>query len=240
MSAAPRGSLLVFAWLGALLFAVALLVFAHAYVVTFGRTAGDTDLARGVLANVALFTVFALHHSLLARSGAKARLARVIPPALERPLYIWTASLIFIAVCLSWRVLPGDIYRLTGAFALAGYAVQLAGVLLTVRSSAAIGVLDLAGIRAIGDAHGGRSPARPPLLTSGMYGFVRHPLYFAWVLMVFGAPHMTTTRFVFAVVSTGYLALAIPFEERGLVGVFGDEYERYRRQVKWRMLPGVY
>src|SRR5688572_6944765 len=134
MVARGAGASLVFAWLGALLFAASLLVFAYAYAVTFGRTPADTDLARGALTNVALFTVFALHHSLLARSGAKARLARVIPSAFERPLYIWTASLIFIAVCLSWRVLPGELYRLTGAFAAAGYAAQLVGVVLTVRS----------------------------------------------------------------------------------------------------------
>ena len=61
-----------------------------------------------------------------------------------------------------------------------------------------------------------------PLQTHGVYGFVRHPLYFAWVLMVFGTPHMTMTRLTFAVISTAYLAIAIPFEERGLVDVFGS------------------
>ena len=60
-----------------------------------------------------------------------------------------------------------------------------------------------------------------PLQTRGFYGFVRHPVYFAWVLMVFGAPHMTMTRLTFAVMSTAYLAIAIPFEERGLLDVFG-------------------
>jgi len=73
-----------------------------------------------------------------------------------------------------------------------------------------------------------------------VYGFVRHPLYFAWVLMVFAAPSMTGTRLVFAVLSTAYLAMAIPWEERTLVQVFGPEYEAYRRAVRWRMLPGIY
>jgi protein-S-isoprenylcysteine O-methyltransferase Ste14 len=51
---------------------------------------------------------------------------------------------------------------------------------------------------------------------------------------------MTLTRFSFAVISTAYLALAIPFEERSLVEVFGEEYDAYSRRVRWRMLPGIY
>ena len=79
-----------------------------------------------------------------------------------------------------------------------------------------------------------------PLVTTGLYGFVRHPLYFAWTLVVFAAPHMTLTRFTFAAVSTAYLAIAIPFEERALVRRFGAQYSDYQRAVKWRMIPGLY
>ena len=58
--------------------------------------------------------------------------------------------------------------------------------------------------------------------------------------MVFGAPTMTGTRAVFALVSTLYLAVAIPWEERSLVQVFGSDYERYRGTVRWRMIPFLY
>ena len=37
-----------------------------------------------------------------------------------------------------------------------------------------------------------------------------------------------------------YLVMAIPFEERSLIEHFGDAYRTYRRQVRWRMVPGVY
>jgi methanethiol S-methyltransferase len=82
--------------------------------------------------------------------------------------------------------------------------------------------------------------AHPRLVTSGVYAVVRHPLYFGWALLVFGAPHMTMTRAVFAVVSTLYLAVAIPWEERSLTTTFGADYEAYARRVRWRMVPFLY
>jgi protein-S-isoprenylcysteine O-methyltransferase Ste14 len=73
-----------------------------------------------------------------------------------------------------------------------------------------------------------------------VFAVVRHPLSFGWALLVCAAPDMTATRAVFALVSSLYVALAIPWEERGLIGAFGEEYARYRRTVKWRMIPFVY
>jgi protein-S-isoprenylcysteine O-methyltransferase Ste14 len=146
------------------------------------------------------------------------------------------ASVLFIAVCAAWRPVPGELYRVTGGLALAAYGIHVAGIVLTARGSARLDVLDLAGVRAVSSSNA----PRVPLQTHGVYSFVRHPVYFAWVLMVAGTPHMTTTRLTFAVLSTAYLAIAIPFEERGLIDVFGQEYREYQKRVRWRMIPGLY
>jgi len=143
---------------------------------------------------------------------------------------------LFIAVCAAWRPVPGELYHLTGVVALAAYGVLAAGIVLTARGSARLDVFDLAGVRAVSPA----PASHVPLQTHGVYGFVRHPVYFAWVLMVVGTPHMTMTRLTFAVISTTYLAIAIPFEERGLLDVFGSEYRDYQKRVRWRIIPGVY
>ena len=75
---------------------------------------------------------------------------------------------------------------------------------------------------------------------TGPYRLVRHPLYLGWILAVFGPAHMTGDRLAFAAITTIYLMIAIPLEERSLVGAFGDEYERYTQQVKWRVVPYIY
>jgi protein-S-isoprenylcysteine O-methyltransferase Ste14 len=228
------------AWAGAALFGVSLVFGAYSYAVRFDRLPPRLPPLASMALDAALFSLFALHHSLFARLGVKAAVARWAPPELERALYTWVASLLFLAVCVWWQPVDVTFYALSQPWRSAAYVVQLAGVIMTIRSSACLDVLDLAGVRQVQRARNGTPPGHVPLKTNGVYGFVRHPLYFAWVLMVFAAPSMTGTRLVFAVLSTAYLAMAIPWEERTLVQVFGPEYEAYRRAVRWRMLPGIY
>jgi protein-S-isoprenylcysteine O-methyltransferase Ste14 len=60
------------------------------------------------------------------------------------------------------------------------------------------------------------------------------------LLAVFGAAHMTADRLTFAVITTGYLLVAIPWEERSLLATFGEPYARYQQTVQWRVIPYVY
>ena len=51
---------------------------------------------------------------------------------------------------------------------------------------------------------------------------------------MFGTAHMTGRPLAFAAITTLYLVIAIPWEERSLVRRFGEDYLRYTRQVRWR------
>jgi methanethiol S-methyltransferase len=231
---------LVLAWCGGAAFVVSLLVFLYVYLIRFGDPAAGADTTRAVIVDIILFSVFALHHSLFARSSIKAAVRRLVSPDLERSTYTWMASLLLIAVCVLWLPVRGELYRATGAVAALGYAVQALGLVVTVRSSARLDVLDLAGIRQVLQDQRGVKSDHVPLETSGLYGIVRHPLYFGWVLFVFGTPHMTLTRLLFAAISTVYLAAAVPLEERALIDVFGTEYRAYQARVRWKIVPGIY
>lgn len=226
-----------FAWIGGALFVVSLGYFAYAYFVRMGRApeAIHGSVAAAVLIDLALFTGFALHHSVLARAGVKRRLDAYLDRKYERSAYVWIASLLFIVVCAAWRDLPGRLYAHSGAAAVLHVVVVAAGVWLTVRAAALLDPLELAGIR---QAAGQQEP--PVFKVEGPYKLVRHPIYLGWVLMTFGVPDLTWTRALFAAVSTAYLALAIPLEERELTRVFGDEYRRYQQTVRSRLLPGIW
>lgn len=231
---------LLFAWTGALLFFSSQLIYVFRYLFRFGAVHAGFGPWGAAAVDVALFTAFALHHSVLARGVPKRAVSTMVGPAVERSVYTWTATGLFLLTLLGWQPLPGTLYSLPVPWRWIAHVLQLVGIVLTLRGSAAIDVLDLAGVRPVLDARAARTPRHVPLETSGAYRIVRHPLYFGWALFVFGTPDMTATRLLWASVSTLYLALAIPFEERSLREVFGAEYLTYARRTPWRLIPGIW
>lgn len=221
----------LFVWLGGSIFVIALATTFWTYLVVFARDAPFAGWL-AIVADTLLFSCFALHHSLFARDGMKTRIARIVGNPLVRSAYVWIASALLLVVDLSWRPIGGCVYRMTPPAAGVALGVQIAGLWLTVRGAQAIHPLELAGIR--------NSLQATALQVGGPYRLVRHPLYLGWMLMTFSAAQMTGDRLVFAAISTAYLAMAIPFEERALVRLFGPHYERYRDRVRWRMIPYLY
>jgi protein-S-isoprenylcysteine O-methyltransferase Ste14 len=217
-------------------FVVSLAYFLFTYAITFAEPVAGrlrwTDLAW----DTALFTAFALHHSVFARTPVRALVAGTVPPGLERSLYVAVASVLFILVCRWWRPLPGSAWQVGGLAAWVFHAGQAFGVWLTLRSAAILDVRELAGLPTgrSGDRHDGA------FSVSGPYGWVRHPIYAGWFLVVFSVAAMTNTRLAFACISSLYILIAIPFEERTLRRTAGQTYDRYAAKVKWRLVPGVY
>lgn len=221
-------------WAAAASFVVSLAYFLFTYAVTFAEPSAGRPRAADLAWNAALFTGFALHHSVFARTPIRHAVARLVPSALERSVYVAVASVLFILVCRWWRPLPGSAWHLEGAAAWMGHLGQIAGVWLTVRSAAILDVRELAGLPA---------PARvtaPDFKTDGPYGWVRHPIYAGWFLLVFPVAHMTMTRLSFACISALYILIAIPLEERTLRASAGQAYDAYAARVRWRVVPGVY
>ena len=100
-------------------------------------------------------------------------------------------------------------------------------------ATAAIDALELAGIRTA-------KVTDEELQSRGVYGIVRHPLYLGWLLVVFGTAHMTGDRLAFAVLTTTYLVVAMPWEEQSLERQFGAAYRRYKERVRWKIVPYVH
>ena len=156
----------------------------------------------------------------------------LVPERALRSAYVWLASLLLIAVCLTWRPIGGELYALQGLPRLALVTAQLLGVAIIAGAVRVIDPLELAGIR----QHSGADA----LQIVGPYRRVRHPIYSGWLLVTFGAAHMTGDRLIFAGISTLYLLIAMPFEERSLRMSFGQAYDDYTRKVPYRVIPYVY
>ena len=219
-----------FAWLGGGVFVASLAYCTWWYLFPLGVERPWTGV--GPIAwDAALLALFALHHSVFARDPVKQRLAPLLGDQL-RSVYVWVASLLLFAVCGGWQHVGGTLRDHHGLLAAIDIVVQLLGIRLIARSVATIDPLALAGIRPL--------PPAEMLQVTGPYRFVRHPLYLGWIVAVFGAPHMTGDRLTFAVLTSAYLIVAIPWEERSLRTAFGEDYIRYADQVRWRVIPFIY
>jgi methanethiol S-methyltransferase len=221
---------MAFVWLGGAIFVFALAYCVYSYAFPWGRTLPFDATAVGL--DAALFSVFALHHSVFARDRVKDRLARIVPDELLRSVYVWLASALLIVVCAAWQPIGGNLYRHAGVLGVVHGALQLSGFLIIIQTVRLIDPLELAGIRLHSDANA--------LQIVGPFRWVRHPIYAGWFLLTFGAAHMTGDRLFFAAISAVYLLIAMPFEERSLLKSFGREYEEYRRAVRYRVVPYVY
>ncbi|MCW3789316.1 methyltransferase family protein [Plebeiibacterium sediminum] len=71
------------------------------------------------------------------------------------------------------------------------------------------------------------------LNVSGLNQYVRHPLYFATLLMVWGYFIIWPTLMVLVIacVISVYLVVGTKLEEKKLIAEFGDQYLQYKKQV---------
>src|SRR5712671_51704 len=180
----------LFVWAGGAMFVGSLSLTAWWYTVRFAEDRPSHERIP-IAVDALLLTVFALHHSAFAREPIKRRVASLIPAELRRSVYVWIASVLLMIVDVYWQPVGGTLYRISGWLASVFVIIQLMGVWLIARSVQAINPLELAGIR-------NPKTTDEELQTGGVYQLVRHPLYFGWLLIVFGAAHVTGDRLAFA------------------------------------------
>ena len=79
------------------------------------------------------------------------------------------------------------------------------------------------------------------VITTGVYGLVRHPLYLGCALMMLGAPLLVGSVYGLLISALGLLLLVgrIMGEERMLLEEL-DGYAAYRKKVKYRLIPFVW
>ena len=79
------------------------------------------------------------------------------------------------------------------------------------------------------------------VISTGVYGFVRHPLYLGCLLMILGAPLLLGSLygFIIGVIAIIVLVGRIIGEENMLVNEL-EGYEEYKKKVKYRLVPFVW
>jgi protein-S-isoprenylcysteine O-methyltransferase Ste14 len=203
--------------------------------------AGDPWVA--LVVDLALLTLFAVQHSVMARPAFKRWWTRFVPEAAERSTYVLFATSALVLLMALWRPLPAVVWAARGGVAMAVLAIFWGGWIVLLISTFLISHFELFGLKqAIGGRGAHAGEGTPVLRTPFFYRVVRHPIYLGFVLAFWAAPVMTVGHLVFALASTGYILVGIALEERDLVATFGQAYRDYRQRTGMllpRMRGGV-
>jgi protein-S-isoprenylcysteine O-methyltransferase Ste14 len=223
---------------GALTYVMFLGVFLYAigFIGNFGvpkaiDSAPEVPFAQALLINFVLLGIFAVQHSLMARTFFKQWITGFIPKAAERSTYVLASNLALILLFWQWEPMGGVIWHTQSQAAIyLAYTAYGFGWLLVLYATFVINHFDLFGLRQVWFNLRNTPYTNVPFVNPMLYRIVRHPLYVGWLLVFWSTPTMTVAHLLFAIMTTAYILVAIQLEERDLVAAH-PEYAEYRRQV---------
>lgn len=181
--------------------------------------------------NAMLSFLFFIQHSGMVRQKLSARLAAFLPAHYHRAFYTLVSSAVLTAVVILWQPAKEPLLELQGSLRWAARGVFFLGMAGFAWGVGALKSFDAFGETDITEHREGRRPEPQPFSISGPYRWVRHPLYFFALLLIWSCPDLTTDRLYFNVLWTAWIYVGTFLEERDLVAAFGDAYRRYQRTV---------
>ncbi len=174
---------------------------------------------------------FFLQHSGMIRRGAKQRLAPRIPVIYHPALYSIASGTVLSAVISLWQPSHQLLLDLHGPprWLLLGLSmVAMAGFAWGAHS---LREFDPFGTLALRACVRGLPPLAAGFVVRGPYRYVRHPLYFFTLLLIWTTSCLSTDRLLFNVLWTAWIVVGTKLEERDLLVDFGPAYRRYQARV---------
>ncbi len=174
---------------------------------------------------------FFILHSGMIRPEFRRRLSALLNARWHGALYSILSGMALLVVVGFWQPSNEWAYRVSSPWNFAFRAVFFAtgiGFALSVR---ALDDFDPLGLRQTRGSGGPIRRATTLLTVTGPYRWVRHPLYFLSLVLIWAHPAVTTDRLMFNLLWSLWIVMGAHFEERDLLARFGSDYLRYQRCV---------
>jgi protein-S-isoprenylcysteine O-methyltransferase Ste14 len=194
--------------------------------------ASPVPASLAALVNVGLLLLFGVQHSVMARQSFKRGWTKIVPKSAERSTYVLVTTAVLVALFYCWTPMPAIVWAVNDPLWSGVLTVLFfLGFGLVLLSTFLIDHFELFGLAQVWRRFNNRQDAAPTFHTPLFYKNVRHPLYLGFLIAFWATPTMTAGHLLFAAIWTGYIFVAIGYEERDLVRLFGDQYRQYMARV---------
>ncbi len=222
---------------GSLLLFGVFLVIGPIAIVRFGATEHQALLWDGLLS-----ILFFIQHSGMIRTSFRTWLSPIVPRHYQPSTYAIASGIALTAVVLLWQPSQTVLYQAEGLLRLLARAITVFAIVGFSWGVRALGNFDTFGIRPIRAYLRGRQLRASNIVVRGPYLWVRHPLYFFVLVLIWSAPDVSSDRLLFNVLWTLWVVLGTYLEEKDLVADFGEKYRHYQKTVPmlfpWRFPRG--
>lgn len=183
--------------------------------------------------------VWGLVHSILASHVAKDTFRTWLGNGfmrLYRLAYNGFAVISFAPILwLTWTLPNQPLYEVPAPWRYIMLAGQGAAALMEIVGVLQTDTLNFIGLRQLFEEK--EKPSK--LVISGLYRYMRHPLYSAGLLFLWLTPSMSVNSLTLYIAATLYILIGAYFEERKLLREFGPAYAEYKKKTAM-IIPGVF
>jgi protein-S-isoprenylcysteine O-methyltransferase Ste14 len=195
-------------------------------IIRFDASEGQVLIWNGFLS-----LLFFIQHSGMMRAAFRTWLSSTIPRYYHPAIYAIASGIVLTIVVHFWQTSQTVLFRLQGPLQMLPRAISLLAIAGFIWGVYALRTFDAFGRIPIVVHLRGKQLRPPDFVLRGPYLWVRHPLYFFMLVLIWSTPDMTSDRLLLNVLWTVWIVLGSYLEEKDMVAEFGERYRDYQKTV---------
>ena len=172
------------------------------------------------------FAIYSVVHSLMASLPAKDLVYTLFGKAGERYYRLFYNFFSFVTLlpilALPFTIPDQILYTIPENWKPAAQAAKIITMALLFISFIQTGMFSFIGLSQVIE-----SESKDKLVTKGIYGVIRHPLFTFSMIFLWLTPTMTQNTAILYLAFSLYFIIGAIVEERKMIKIFGDEYREY-------------